>query len=138
MTVPRRSRRSRPGIQIHRPRHLHPDDVTVIERIPCTTVARTLVDLAEVVSRGQLERVIEQAEKLRFFDLRAVDACVARAPARRGAQILISLLALYRPETAYTRSDLEKAMLAICDAAGIPRPLVNVWLEFDGGGGEII
>jgi uncharacterized protein DUF559 len=137
VTVPRRSRRSHPGIQIHRPRQLHPDDVTVIERIPCTTVARTLIDLVEAVRPAEVERAIEQAEKLRIFDLRAVEACIDRAPSRRGAREVTSLLALYRPEAAFTRSDLEKAFLAICDGAGIPRPSVNPWVEFDGTGGEI-
>jgi hypothetical protein len=137
VTVPRRSRRSRPGIQIHRPRHLHPDDVTVIDEIPCTTVARTLIDLAEVVGSAEVERAIERAEKLQIFDLRAVQACINRAPSRRGARLVTSLLALYRPESAFTRSDLEKAFLAICDAAGIPRPSVNTWVEYDGTGGEI-
>ena len=72
-----------------------------------------------------------------MFDLGAVQACIARAPFRRGARIVHSILAAYRAETAFTRSDLEKRLLAICSAAGFPRPRVNTWVEFDGTGGEI-
>src|SRR5205085_9315547 len=137
VTIPRGSRRTRPGIEIHRPREVHPDDVTVVDGIPCTTIARTLVDLAEVVTRSHLERGIERAEKLRMFDLGTVEACTARAPFRRGARVLRSILTAYRAETAFTRSDLEKGFLAVCSAAGFPWPRVNTWLEFDGTGGEI-
>src|SRR5205085_3454209 len=110
VTVPRSGRSGRPGIDVDRPRHLHPEDVTVIDRIPCTTVARILIDLGEVVRRTEVERAIEQTEKLRLFDLRAVEACIERAPSRRGARVLTSLLALYQPEAAFTRSYLEKAL----------------------------
>ena len=48
VTAPKRRGRSRPGINAHTG-SLHPDDVTIIRAIPCTTIARTAVDLAEVV-----------------------------------------------------------------------------------------
>jgi len=137
VTVPRDSRRRRPGIDIHRPRALHADDVTVRDGIPCTSWARTVIDLAEVSWRSEVERAIERAEKLRIFDLRAVEACVSRAPSRRGARVVRSILVAYRAETAFTRSELEKRVLSICRRAGLPRPMVNIWVEFDGTGGEI-
>src|SRR3954470_17620565 len=48
VTVPTRSgRRRQRGIRLHRSGRLTADDVTVHERIPTTTVARTLLDLAD-------------------------------------------------------------------------------------------
>jgi very-short-patch-repair endonuclease/predicted transcriptional regulator of viral defense system len=130
VTVPSRSARSRPGIDVHRSLSLAPADRTVKDGIPCTTLARTLLDLAEVVNRRGLERAIEQAELLRLFDLRAVDEVLARADGRRGASVLRSVLGALE-EPALTASDLEERFLALCRAAGLRRPEVNVWLVID-------
>src|SRR5205085_12535471 len=51
VTVPSRSRRRHPGIDIHRSTTLTAADITIVNGIPCTTVARTMFDLAEVVNR---------------------------------------------------------------------------------------
>ena len=53
VTVPRRSSRSRPGIRIHRSSCLIPLDRTSVDGIPCTSVARTLLDLAAVVASAR-------------------------------------------------------------------------------------
>jgi hypothetical protein len=51
----RPGRRPRPGIELHYDR-LADDEVTVVDGIPVTTVARTLLDLACVLDRDRLER----------------------------------------------------------------------------------
>jgi very-short-patch-repair endonuclease len=61
-------RRARPGIQVHLG-DLEPRDVIVHRGIPVTAPARTLVDLAGVVSPGRLRRALEQAEILRHSAL---------------------------------------------------------------------
>lgn len=43
-----------PGVLIHHVPTLQPDDVTIVSGIPVTSVARTLVDLAEVMTRDEL------------------------------------------------------------------------------------
>ena len=92
ISLPRRSARTRAGVRVHATTTLRPEDVTIHEGIPCTTVARTLLDLAEVISRRGVERAVEQAEVLRVFDGRAVDAVLARAAGRRGAAVLSAVL----------------------------------------------
>jgi hypothetical protein len=52
--------------------------------IPVTTVARTLVDLAEVVPFRALERAADQAETVRRFDLASLRAVIEANPRRRG------------------------------------------------------
>lgn len=42
------------GVIIHRVPALQPDDVTIVDGIPVTSVARTLVDLADVTSIDEL------------------------------------------------------------------------------------
>lgn len=132
VTVPSRSARSRAGIDIHVSRTLEPQDVVVHEGIPCTSVARTLLDLAEVVNRRGVERAIDQAERLRVFDLRAVWEALSRAAGRRGAGVLRGLLSGYAGPT-LTDRELEERFLALCRAAGLPQPAVNEWILLDGG-----
>lgn len=120
VTVPDR-RGYLPGIDAHCSRTLHPADVMTVDGIPCTTVARTLLDLAEVVDRLGVERVIERAEQLRAFDGRQVEAVLARASGRRGAPVVQAILADYE-EPPLTKSELERLFFGLCDRAGMDRP----------------
>src|SRR4051812_27489870 len=58
VTVPRGKAQGRPGIAIHRTRSLHAADVATRNGVPCTSWARTVVDLAGVLSVRRLERVV--------------------------------------------------------------------------------
>ena len=65
-------------------------DRTVVAAVPITSVARTLVDLADVLTEERLAKAVHQAEILRVFDLRAVEEALARRagpkrPASTGA-----------------------------------------------------
>ena len=73
------------GIRIHRSGRLRPEEVTVRHGIPVTTVARTLLDLADVLERQALKRVITEAEYTNHFDLTAINAVVEANPGRSGA-----------------------------------------------------
>jgi predicted transcriptional regulator of viral defense system len=130
VTGPTGKGRGRKGIQVHRSR-LAEADVTTIDGIPCTTVARTLLDLAEVVRRRELERAVDRAEILRVFDLREVEDVLVRAGGRRGAPVLRSVLAELDVGETLTRNRLEELFLAACAAAGVPRPRVNGWIPLE-------
>ena len=73
VTVPTGSRGRRSGLIVHRTRRLAPEDRAVVDGIPVTSVARTLGDLAEAAPR-RLARAVEEAERLRLFDLGAVES----------------------------------------------------------------
>jgi predicted transcriptional regulator of viral defense system len=45
VSLPSRSARSRPGIDVHRSVTIMPADCTIKDAIPCTTLARTLLDV---------------------------------------------------------------------------------------------
>jgi predicted transcriptional regulator of viral defense system len=81
VTVPSlNGRQKREGIRIHRSGGLRPEDVTVRHGIPVTTLARTLLDLADVLDKQALKRVITEAEYTNQFDLTAINAVVKNNP----------------------------------------------------------
>jgi hypothetical protein len=132
VSVPSPSARTKQAIEIHRSVTLTSDDVTTVEGIPCTTLARTLVDLGDVVNRRAVERAVEQAEVLRLFDLHEVQRAMERAGPRRGTGLLSSVLEdLNGPSL--TASELEESFLALCRAAALPTPDVNAWMTLSDG-----
>jgi hypothetical protein len=93
--------------------------------IVVTTPARTIVDLADVVTRRRtLERAIDEAEFLRLDWTQA-----APRHGRRGAGLLSSVLAVHEPGTTRTLSQFEEEFLALCHDCGFPRPEVNYRIE---------
>jgi hypothetical protein len=117
------------GIRVHRVRFLPRADRAKHERIPVTSVARTLLDLAEVVRLRELIRAIEQAERLRLFDLRAIQEQVARSHGRHGIGPLRRALAEMDGEPPLVRSDWERDFLDRCAEFGLPRPELNAVVE---------
>jgi hypothetical protein len=82
-----------PGVVIHYVPELHPDDVDVVDGIPVTSVARTLVDVAEVMSRDELRATFARARELGLLDLEAVAASAARVEWRPSLQMLYEVMA---------------------------------------------
>ena len=112
-------RKKRRGIRVHRSTTLTPRDTTTHRGIPITTPARTIVDLARTLSGRPLEHVIDLADQrglVDFADLRQANTASLQA-----------VLQDYRP--AKTRSELEEALLRLCDDHGIPRPETNTHIE---------
>jgi hypothetical protein len=103
-----------------------------VDSIPCTALARTLLDLAEVVDRRGVKKAVDQAEVLRIFDLRATDDVLSRASGRRGAAVLAQVLAEYDGPT-LTDQELEERFLLLCLDACLPMPEVNAWITLDDG-----
>ncbi len=120
-----RGKRTRQGIRVHRPRRLEPEDTTDHEGIPVTTVARTLIDLAVIVSTRSLERLLDEAEYLRLLDPDDLDRALQRNEGRVGVVRLRRLLSRHNPGATRTRSPLEEAFLLLTREAGLPQPLVN-------------
>jgi very-short-patch-repair endonuclease/predicted transcriptional regulator of viral defense system len=137
VTLGRSMGRAIPGIEIHRSRTLRDHDGTKTANIPCTTPARTLLDVAEVVDRRGLERAVEQAEILRLLDLTAIDDVLARAAGRRGAPVLRAIVADHDPEPAPARNELERRFLELRRNAAQPSPRVNAWVTVEGDGFEV-
>jgi hypothetical protein len=117
--------RARPGIRVHRTRWLHPDDRSSHCRIPVTSPARTLLDLAAVVAPRHLELAFEEGLRSRLVSPEALGEQVGRNPGRRGTPALRELLGLDPERVARTRSRLEGRFLHFCSEEGIPLPEIN-------------
>jgi very-short-patch-repair endonuclease len=121
-------RRPKPGIVIHRSRLIHPDDRSSVRGIPVTSVARALVDLADVLSEERLAKAVHEAEVRRVFDLSAVEAVVARLPGRKGRHKLARVLGAYQPEPHFLRSEAELRFKRLCEHHSLPQPQFNVYI----------
>jgi very-short-patch-repair endonuclease len=127
VTVPHgRAIPRRVGINIHATRSLEPVEITTRHGISCTSVARTLLDLAAVVTPRVLDRALEQSMVLCLYDHRAVMGVLQRANGRRGAGVLRRSLARLGDEPPDTRSELERRILDVIRDSGLPHPVVNI------------
>jgi hypothetical protein len=85
---PRRPIPNLPGVCVHRAPALHPDDLTVVDGLPVTSISRTLVDLAEILPRDELREVFADARAKGLLDMDAVEASYARVEWRISLQML--------------------------------------------------
>lgn len=137
VTAPGSTARRRNGFRIHSGATLTAGDVSLIDNVPCTTLARTLLDIAEDAPRREVERACEHAETQRMLNMHAIDDVLDRSPGRRGTSLLRAVLSEHRLGSTLTRNELEERFLAIARHAGMPPDGVNVWIAFpDGGGAE--
>jgi predicted transcriptional regulator of viral defense system len=136
VSVPRQ-RRPRNGIRLHCCRRLDPRDVTRRDGIPVTTVPRTLVDLADVLTPEQLANVIHEAAFRNRFDPAATRAAMSRANGRRNLAALERALALNAQGSAGTKSTLEDRFLDLIHASGLPVPLPNAGVQTRSGRIEV-
>src|SRR3954470_3803784 len=113
-------------IELHRVRTLRPWECTLIDGIPATTPARTLLDLSPRLQPKAIEDVIAQMVRLQLFDLVAVRRCLAEHPRQHGAPRLRRVLSdLAGRDPADLRSILEVFLSQLCDDHGVPRPAPN-------------
>jgi very-short-patch-repair endonuclease len=117
-----RSRHPRAGFTVHRTRLLHEDDRAVIDRIPVTSVARTIVDMAEALTDRRLAEVVHESEVQRVFDLRALDAAMARVPGRTGRHRLHRVLATYAEQPRFSRREAERLFYELCHTYRLDPP----------------
>lgn len=135
VSSPRRTGRDRARIVAHSGHGLLPCDITIVDAIRCTSVARTLLDLAEGAGRRELERAIDRAEVLRVLDMNVLIDVLDRADGRRGAPLLRAVLAEHYAASTLTASELEERFLLLCRRASVPTPEVNAWVALDGNTG---
>lgn len=129
VTVSRSSAPTVTGIRVHRARSLDARDVVVHAGVTTTSPARTLLDLAVVLSAPALRRAVRRAEANRLVTVGELLALIDRTRGHHGGGALRAAVAT---DPAPTRSELEDRVLDLLDAAGIERPMVNVPLRLGG------
>lgn len=136
ITVGRSGGRQGPAsVRLCRTRRLSTMDVTVVRGIPVTTVARTLLDLSDVLDAQRLQRAVHEAEVGRLLDVTAVRAVIARHPGRRREATLQE--ALGTPAADPANSVFAAAFAALCRDHGLPAPHLGVHLDLDGRLAEV-
>jgi very-short-patch-repair endonuclease len=123
--VPVRHREHRPGIRAHRTSRLDPGETTNVERIPVTSPARTVLDLAGKLGPQELERVLSLMEREGLSTLCEVSSLIEGHPRRPGSGLLRALVRGEASPT-LTRSEAEERFLALVRKAKLPRPEVNM------------
>ena len=122
------------GIRWHRVRLPLHDEIETRDGIRCTTISRTIVDMAGESGWGQLRRLVEQAAILRQLNVEEIDLVLSRGR-RRGAPRLRTILAPWREtrdKRPVVRSRLEARLLPRLIEEGLPSPRTNVKLRVEG------
>jgi very-short-patch-repair endonuclease len=121
--VTARIQRRLKGVRTHRHRRSYPaHEATSWRGIPVTTPARTLVDLAVVLSKEALARACHEAGVRHRTTPAQVEAVLARRPKSPGAG---KLRAVLRGEIPVTLSKLERRFLERVRQIGRPLPQTN-------------
>jgi hypothetical protein len=113
---------------VHRTRWLPPWHVTVIDGIAVTTMARTLFDLAAVVSFPRLKRAVNNALAMRLVTREQLDEMLLELAerGRGGVRPMRKILAELGPGKMPNESDLEAEFEALLERAGEPVPTRQV------------
>jgi very-short-patch-repair endonuclease len=120
--------RSRPNLTVHRVVALSPADVRLWKGLPVTSPARTLVDLAGVLTIDEIEAALAIVRGRKLATDQEILEAIARAPYAKGVANLRALLAQTGPQR-LTRSKYERKLLKLIAAAQLPRPLPNAKVE---------
>ncbi|HET7053929.1 MAG TPA: DUF559 domain-containing protein [Solirubrobacterales bacterium] len=128
VSVPAGKRRGRlRGIRVHRRTEAILSDVAVHEEIPLTSSVRTLIDLASRLRPMQLERAVNEADKL---DRVRADVLHASLDHHRGQPGVTPLRKLLDPLTfRLSDSELEQTMRPLARAVGLSTPETKTWVN---------
>jgi very-short-patch-repair endonuclease len=140
--APRSRGRKIDGIRLHRVRPPRLEETGTFDGIPCTSPARTLVDLAGVVGERTLRSAFERAAtRRRMLDIPAIERSID--PRRRGMKVLGKLIDEWRGAAALLdkrgklKSPLEAKVLPLIVQRDLPPPLFNAPVEIADGRIEV-
>lgn len=127
VTIPRKSR-SWEGIRRHR-KSLPPDEVTVEDGIPVTSVPRTILDLAATEPADVVKALIKEAEFRRHYDRLSLPHLLGRYRGSRGSRrVREALAAIEEGPPGRTVSPLEDKFVPFLDCHRLPHPRLNDWI----------
>ena len=129
-----RQRRDLPNVRVHRSRTLAPvKDFATLGGVPCTSLARTLIDLAGVLDPSALEHAFDSAVRRSAENRGALFEAMKRlgTRGRTGIGNLIEIAS--REELGCTQSWLENEVRQCLRKANIPLPMPQFAINDDLG-----
>ena len=120
-SAPRRTRGRSTGVWLKARRMLAEEERAVVRAIPVTSPARTLVDLAPMLTSGQLAATLGETDRRGLLDVKAVERALARVKSRHGqghARLRAALDAHAKHGAVLIRSWLEERFLDLVLDAG--------------------
>jgi hypothetical protein len=112
---------------------LQQDETTTVDGIPCTTAARTIFDLAAVLTVNQLRVALHEAEvERRLLGTVTLADLLSRYPGRRGNRTTRTLLARYALNRDVLRNDFEVDFEDFREDIGLPQGRTNYTITVSG------
>jgi hypothetical protein len=134
ITLPGGSRRSPPGLRVHRTRDAAVLGIVTVDGWRVTGLVRTILDLACVSTRSELVWIVRAATERRHLRAEQLSAALVRHPGHPGTRRVLAVMA---DETPPTRSDFEALFLQFLRERGFPAPLVNHRITVEGRSREL-
>ncbi len=132
VTCRRWRRAQRPPFIVHESLSHSPRDTVVIDGIPVTNLARTIVDLGAVMFPAQIGRALDEARRRGQIDLDSVESCLEqRAVQGRNGIVAVRDLIDERRGRLLTSTGFEDLLLVIIEDFGLPLPELQ-WRVVDG------
>jgi very-short-patch-repair endonuclease len=120
--------RSWDGIKRHH-KALPPDEVTVEDGIPVTSVPRTIFDLAATEGVDTVAAMLRESEHRNLWDRLSLPDLVERYRGRRGVEkVRLALRRITEEPSGHTRSKLEERFAPFLRRHSLPLPRFNDWI----------
>jgi AbiEi antitoxin C-terminal domain len=103
-------------------------DRAVRDKIPVTSLARTVLDVASDSRSQTVRRYIQRADDGKVFDLEAMRDLLDRTVGHRGHAKVVAALDIYDETPVFTRSGLERRFLEVVADADLPVPSMNAFV----------
>jgi very-short-patch-repair endonuclease len=107
-----------PGVRVFR-RSIRLDEQTTVAGILTTTIGRTFVDLATLVSFDELERAVDDAFARQVITIDELWSATKRHTGKEGAPRLRSIIGMRADGNAKYRSEKEQSAFEFLDQAGL-------------------
>lgn len=127
VTVPRDRKLRRDGVRVHRSTDLDRCAIRIVDGIPVTEPARTLLDLGRYIGPQALRRAVEEARRLGLVTWPALIRCLAvhARQGRHGVRRLRLVIAVGAVSDEITDTDSELMALTLIRERGLPEPTLH-------------
>lgn len=138
ITCPRWRRARHVGVLVHESTAIEAIDLTEVHRIPCTSAARTLFDLARALGPVALDINIDAALRQGLTSVPDLTELLGRlgGRGRRGSQRFRTALADRSPADRLPESPPERLLARFLVAQGLPAPVTQ--FEIRDGQGRLV